>query len=377
MRDSELRLIHYYARFGEHKSGVTESIATWLRVAREEYSPELWLAPLRGTKTHRDLQEVRRLGIQIRQVPHIGHERRSYIPVLPWWRIRRGDIVVVHEGWVISNAVVVAIAHARGAICIGVPHGVYEPQLVEMLRDPLGFRHVVERATLRKLDYLHVFYQSEARLAEAIAGRHIPSGAFPNPIPTASNRLVWRRDQRLDYFLWMGRFDIRHKALDELVDLWAGLDEPRPRLILAGPDSDGGKAVIREMIARRGLQGEVIVRDSVEGEEKENLIRGAIGYVHPSRWESCSMVLNEMIGSGVPTLVADRIHAAEPLRRAGLVTTYSDPLSFRTGVKALTGPSVGGQSQRDAAEVFGSRAVSRAYLKWLREMSTGWEKHRD
>ncbi|MEA5153340.1 glycosyltransferase [Raineyella sp.] len=367
MNNRPTKVIHYYARFGEHRSGVTESIATWLRIASAEYPTELWMAPLRHRVVHRDLRVVRGLDTEISEVPHLGRRRPTYLPLLPWWRIRRGDIFVVHEGWVLSNTVAVAIARARGAVCIGVPHGVYEPQLTETMRDLLGVRRLVERMTLRGLDRLHVFYSSEAELAEAVAGRGIPSGAFPNPAPPVAPTAAWNRDGADDYYLWLGRFDVKHKGLDRLVELWATLDAPRPRLVLAGPDVDGGKAVVRGLIEKLGLRGTVSMRDSVDGAEKAELIRRAAGYVHPSRWESCSMILNEMVAVGVPSLVTEGIHAAEPMRRAGVVTTYADSTSFRAGLTRLRGSGVGGQPQRERALAFSEAVVGDSYRRWLRE----------
>lgn len=360
-----VKVIHYYARFGEHRSGVTESIVTWLRITAPEHPTELWMAPTRKRKAHRDLRAVRDLSTTVKETPHLGRRRPTYLPLLPWWRIRRGDVFVVHEGWVLSNSVAVAVARARGAVCIAVPHGVYEPQLVETLRDGLGMRRLLERITLRALDRLHVFYPTEAALAEAIAGRAIPSGAFPNPMASVEPNARWSRSEADSYFLWLGRFDVNHKGLDRLVDLWATLGEPRPRLVLAGPDFGGGKAVVRRLIQERSLQGVISVRDAVDGEEKEQLIRRAAGYIHPSRWESCSMVLNEMVAAGVPSLVSAGIHAAEPLLDAGVVTTYTDDDSFRDGLATLREGDVGGEGQRNRALTFGAESVGTRYRQWL------------
>ena len=107
------------------------------------------------------------------------------------------------------------------------------------------------------------------------------------------------------------------------------------------------------------------MHDSVDGEEKVELIRRAAGYIHPSRWESCSMVLNEMVAAGVPSLVTEAIHAAEPMRQAGLVTTYSDAASFRSGLARLQEQEVGGQQQRHRAVCFDESFVGEDYRNWL------------
>lgn len=364
-----MTVIHYYARFAEHKSGVTESIATWAEFASECFPTEVWMSAVRGREVHRDLARLERARVGVRRIPHFGSGRRTYVPIIPLSRIHAGDTFVVHEGWVLSNLVALVAAKIRGATCVCVPHGVYEPQLVSHIRDVLGIRRRVERATLALVDYLHVFYSTEAALAAMVAGRVLPYEAVPNPVPNVSESELWSSRDSHSYYLWMGRYDVLHKGLDILLESWRLLERPRASLLLVGPDSGGGKARVRELVRDLGLEESVRVGDSVDGAEKVELVRGAICYVHPSRWESCSMVLNEMLAAGVPCFVSDRIHAALPLETAGVATLFGDAESLAGLVSACAVKSLGSESgRRTRAQEFGVEEVKRHYQGWLLEL---------
>lgn len=375
MSDNSGRVIHYYARFPEHRSGVTESIAGWLSMSELCLPTELWMAPNRRGERHRDLALVDSLTTVVREVFHFGWDRRTYVPVIPLSRVHRGDVFVVHEGWVLSNLVAMLCAKARGAVCISVPHGVYESAIVSRTKDFLGIRKGLEGLMLGHVDEFHLFYPSEARCVEAVAGHPVKYKAIPNPVPLLPSGSIWSAGNTRDYFLWLGRFDIRHKGIDNLVRMWATLPQPRPKLVLAGPDYLSGKQTILEIVSNLGLEKSVSVRDSVIGDEKEELILGAKGYIHPSRWESCSMVLNEMLGYGVPCLVSEDIHAARPLRDLGLVSTYSDASSFRVGLSSLTDPCRGGPEQVERAHVLGADEVGRDYRRWLQRLMASGRKN--
>jgi len=202
-------------------------------------------------------------------------------------------------------------------------------------------------------------------LAEAIAGREIPSRALPNPVPPVAPRAEWSQSEADNYFLWLGRFDVRHKGLDRLIELWAAVDSPRPRLVLAGPDFQDGKAVVRELYPAARRISSTFSSPSTESCIVTTPWRPFFSIIHPSRWESCSMVLNEMVAAGVPSLVTEAIHAAEPMRQAGLVTTYSDAASFRSGLARLQEQEVGGQQQRHRAVCFDESSVGEDYRNWL------------
>jgi glycosyltransferase involved in cell wall biosynthesis len=306
------RVVHYYARYLEHPSGVTDSIDHWARAAADAgYDTRILCAEPPAGRGHGKPSSL------VRTVAHLGRGRGSYIPIALLRVLRRGDLLVIHEGWVLSNVVAVLSARLRGARVVVMPHGVYERQIVENQRDVLGLRRRLERAVLRMADAVHVFYGGEQAVVRAVQPRirafvTVPNGADPVP-----ERDAWRGGG--DHFVWIGRFDVFHKGLDNLVAAWAGLPEPRPHLILAGPDFQGGRARIATMVEESGLSDAVELRHHVGGAEKSELLTSCRAYIHPSRWESCSIMLLEAMAAGVPSLISRSIHAADELGGEGIL----------------------------------------------------------
>lgn len=362
------RVVHYYPRFLEHRSGVTESIAAWAEITASEVPTEVWVATAADGRSHRDAERLSELGIPLRHVPHVGRSSRSYLP--QWWRaeLGPGDVVYVHEGWVPANVLAVRWARRAGATVVGMPHGVYAPQVVEAGRDILGIRRRLERSALRRIDAVHLFFPSEAAEVAAIAEAEVPAGVFSNPAPRITDSGRWAGDE--DYFVWIGRFVVGHKGLDLMLRGWAELPAPRPRLVLAGPDYLGGKAEVAELVRELDLTDCVTIRGSVAGAEKDQLMVHARGYVHSSRWDACSMVLLEFMARGTPCLINSTVHAAATYEKAGAALTFTDVAEFRHLVPSLA--SDAGLGERAATYMrteVSPEALREPYLAWLASLA--------
>jgi glycosyltransferase involved in cell wall biosynthesis len=300
------RLIHYYARYLVHESGVTESIRHWADEAPTEYETQIWHARSSGRREESGPSRIRR-----RAIFHLGSGRSSWLPISMFWLLRRGDVVYLHEGWVLSNYVAAAAGWLRRCHTVVMPHGVYEPQLVAQLRDIGGLRKALERSLLRHIQTAHVFYPSEAQLIARFTSRELRFIAVANGCPAPSSVRRWTGTG--DYFLWLGRFDPLHKGIDLLLRYWAALPGDRPPLRLVGPDFRNGKQEVLALIAELGLADSVSVEPAVHGEAKWELMRNCRAYLHPSRWESCSLALLDFLAIGAPCALSSSIHAAEPL----------------------------------------------------------------
>jgi glycosyltransferase involved in cell wall biosynthesis len=346
------RIHHYYARYLEHPSGVTDSIDHWARAAADAgWDARILCAEPPGGRGHREPSPL------TRTIPHLGRGRGSYVPQGLLRELRRGDLLVIHEGWVLSNVVAALMARIRGARLVVMPHGVYERQIVENQRDVLGLRRQLDRLVLRMADTVHVFYAGEQDVVRAVESRvtcfvTVPNGA--DPVPDAD---AWRGGG--DHFVWIGRFDVLHKGLDNLVDAWARLPEPRPRLVLAGPDFQGGRARIAASVEAQGLTGSIELRSHVGGKEKNDLLNTCRAYIHPSRWESCSIMLLEALAAGVPSLISRSIHAADELGDEGIL-----------GVVDLVGAE--GELASALERVDGDRELGRRARAWASTVGT-WD----
>jgi glycosyltransferase involved in cell wall biosynthesis len=301
------RVLHYYARYLEHPSGVTDSLNNWAQISMRAGDDVRILAasPRGGGSNEFALESITTV------IPHAGNSRGSWIPIGLGRVLRRNDLLVLHEGWVLSNAFASLVARWRGAKVIVMPHGVYEDQIISSQRDLFGMRGQIERWVLRGAAAVHVFYPGEIGVVSAFERTASQFIVAPNGAADPGIEKVWTGEG--DYFLWMGRFDVFHKGIDHLLAFWSALPSPRPRLLLAGPDFMGGKAQVAALIEALDLADSVQVRGRVTGAEKDSLLAGCRAYLHPSRWESCSIMLLEALAAGVPSLISSSIHAAVEL----------------------------------------------------------------
>jgi glycosyltransferase involved in cell wall biosynthesis len=297
----------------------------------------------------------------------------SWVPRGLTRHVARDDVLYLHEGWVVSNLVAARRGRRAGAVVVLMPHGVYETGVTSRLRDVAGIRRAAEGSVVRRADWVHVFYPSEAGLVDAVSrrtagrrGRAARTLALPNGAPAAGAAPRWVGGG--GYFLWMGRYDPEHKGIDNLLHRWAELPSPRPRLVLAGPDFRGGRGRTANLVAELGLDDDVDVRGSARGIDKERLVGGCRAYLHPSRWESCSILLLEMLAAGVPTLLSATVHAAEPFAAHGVARAhdFGVPGGFAAALGAVDeNRELGETARRWVAETASWDRVGDTYGDWL------------
>lgn len=270
-------------------------------------------------------------GTSARPVRHAGNGRASYVPLDLPSQLKGVDLLVLHEGWVLSNYVAAEVAVATRTPYVVMPHGSYEPSMLNQLRRPRNLRVRAEARMLRRAAVVHDFFESEHELALDLA----PSArTLAIPTPVSENRTRWSGGG--DYFAWFGRYAVHHKGLDALIDALSQLPaSSRPRVRMAGIDFQGGMTATTELVNKANLSDWVSVGPAVHGEAKSDFLARCIAYVHPSRWESHSIALVEALAMGVPSVVSAQIHIAEELRRSqAAVCTDLDPVSLGASLDA-------------------------------------------
>jgi glycosyltransferase involved in cell wall biosynthesis len=329
-----MRIVHYYPT-ARVDSGVTIALWAW---ARAVAATGLEVAVLHGGANplpDQRLDEgigVTAEGIREEVVPHRGRGRLTARPVgLGRW-LHTDDVLVLHEGWVVSNQVAAVAARRAHVPYLVMPHGVYEPAWRTYLKSPVWLRERMERYLLDRALAVHVFFESEIPDVAHLA----PRASFITA-PTGFTIPADRWEGGGGYLSWVGRYDPTHKGLDVLVDAMALLPpERRPLLRLHGYDFRGGRAALERRIAELGVGDRVEVGGVITGAEKTDFLRRADGYVHPSRWESYGIALLENLALGVPCLASSTIHLAGDLRRDGAaVLAAPDPRSLADGLVAL------------------------------------------
>lgn len=356
-----MRHVHYYP-LARYDSGVAIALWAWARAlaARGEEVVVLHAGGWGPTPPQPPFAQIGGAGIVDFAIPHraLGH-RLTLHPVDLGRHLRRGDVLVLHEGWVPSNLVAGRAARRCGVPYLVMPHGVYDPQWMQYLRRPLAPRIWLERQLLEGALAVHLFHESEIPEVRAVASR-----ARHVVVPTGYDVPPQQWTGGGGYLSWIGRVDVKHKGLDLLVSAIASLPESkRPRLRVHGYDYKGGMAQLCRLVADRDLADLVRIEGIVAGDTKRAFLQCAEGYVHPSRWECHSTALLENLALGVPCLVSSSIHIAAPLAREG-AALLTPPIADAMGDRLTE------LAQRRAEFAAAGRAFVSRHYAWDRIIPT-------
>jgi glycosyltransferase involved in cell wall biosynthesis len=277
--------------------------------------------------------------------------------------LREDDLLVLHGGWLVRNAVAGLAASRRQVPFVVNAHAVYDPNVLES-HGP-GKRlwaAAVERRLLERALAVQLFFAREQEGLDRL-GVRVPTIVAPNGIGPSRER--WDGGSG-GYLLWLGRYAPRHKGLDLLLAAMARLSAAeRPGLRLHGPDWRGQRGAIRSLIARLGLGPWVTAGDAVHGRDKERLVSRAVGCVYPSRWEGCSMSVLESIAAGVPTLVAPYPMGRSLGQDGAAIEADWSPDGLADGLRRLTDPAaaeVGARGAEVARTRFSWPALARSWI---------------
>lgn len=346
-----MRIGHYYPWAAAARTGVTHSIAEWsAALTAGGHHVSVLHAGKPRPEGERFSEEV-----TLSRVPHFGRRPRTQVSLRLGRALEDADLLVLHEGWGLDNLVASRVAMRLEVPYVVVPHGVYEPVWMEMLKPPRGPRRALEAAVLRRALAVHVFFESESPLVRALA-----PGARCIVAPTGFEVPDERWQGGGDYIAWLGRYSVAHKGLDLLLDAVGELPaRMRPRLRLHGSDYRGGLGQLRRRVERLGIGDSVELNGPIWGEEKSAFLRQCAGYVHPSRWECHATALLECLALGIPCLVSSQIHIAGPLRERN-AALISDLEPDRLG------PALTQLSEQEPELGLRGRAYVESELSWPR-----------
>ena len=130
--------------------------------------------------------------------------------------------------------------------------------------------------------------------------------------------------------LFLGRLDVWVKGLDLVVEAFSCLPAERFRLVLAGPDWQGGRAKLEQLAETFGCRDRVHFVGPVYGQKKWSLLRLADVFVSPSRWEAFSIAQAEAMAIGLPVVTSTKVNLALDLREADaalLTPLAAEPLA--------------------------------------------------
>ncbi len=157
----------------------------------------------------------------------------------------------------------------------------------------------VERVGLRQYDDVVTLNAVDAELVEqchpGCRVRVIPNAVRPPRRPAEP-------DGGGQYLLYLGRIDVGQKGLDLLLEALSRSDCGLP-LRIAGRGTHAEESRLRQLIEATGHPVELL--GHVDGEQKEEVLRGACALVMPSRFETFGLCALEAMAHGRPVICFD------------------------------------------------------------------------
>lgn len=212
----------------------------------------------------------------------------------------RPDVVHVHAVWSLFSVRVMRWALRNNIPYVVSPHGCLMPRVFQRGRlKKWVFFNLLVKPLMRKAAALHVTALPEKEALASLGFRQdariVPLGCdLPQTVQT-------RRNTALRTMLFVGRLG-EEKGLVNLLRAWRQIDFPGWRLVIAGPDWLGHKAVLDEEVERLALRDNVVFPGSVVDDAKEAWYQTADCFVLPSPMENFSAVILEALAYGVPAI---------------------------------------------------------------------------
>jgi glycosyltransferase involved in cell wall biosynthesis len=126
----------------------------------------------------------------------------------------------------------------------------------------------------------------------------------------------------------------RHKRHDVLLDAWAALPSPRPRLRLIG-DSGVDRSWFRALMPRYRSLGEITFESGLSYDEVADAYRGARVFALASEQESFCLPLLEAQACGVPAVVRDLPVLRETGGEGPTYVSGNEPRAWATAMLRL------------------------------------------
>ena len=144
--------------------------------------------------------------------------------------------------------------------------------------------------------------------------------------------------------MFLGRLDVPVKGLDLVVEAFSRLPPDRTRLLLVGPDWQGGKAKLEKLAERLGCRDRVHFPGPAYGEKKWSLLKMADVFVSPSRREAFSIAQAEAMATGLPVVTSTSANLASELREANAALV--SPLAAEPLAGAIAALEADGERRR-------------------------------
>lgn len=209
--------------------------------------------------------------------------------------------VHLHGVWSPFLFEVALIAHLRGIPFFISPHGCYEPWSLKQKAFKKKIALYSYQGWLNR--HAHVLFATSEQEVASISNLRIgrPIALIPNGVDIPKECFLSNPSERENIILFMSRIHPK-KGLLELIHAWRKVGKPDWRVVIAGPDEGGYKAVIEKEILKSDLGASFSFAGLVTGAEKLSLFNRAKIFILPTQSENFGIVIGEALAHSIPVI---------------------------------------------------------------------------
>ncbi len=256
------------------------------------------------TARHRDAADFRNGKVKYRHIgpafagPRLG---QLFFHFLLPYHVRRNNFDVWIESFTPPFSTTCLQMFTKKPV-IGLAHMLASEDMWRKYRIPF---HILENLGLKTYRFFITLTPNEHR---KIRDKNRLAAIFtiPNGIAASTTRSAPKVRNLNKYILYIGRIEYDQKGLDLLIHSYRSIaDKTNAKLIIAGSGKKRELRLLRAAIKQSGIADRIELAGEVDGARKDELFRGCIAVIQPSRYETFSVVALEALMYGKPLLSFD------------------------------------------------------------------------
>ena len=375
-----MKIAHLYPFLGRDKGGIAACLPPMLSALEQQNIACQWFAQRFGGDGDLAALGLDATDFSIVRAPTRDASGFGFSPILRAL-VNRSDAEIIHSHglWMWSDLVAARAARKGGAAHLVSPHGMLEPwAMANSARKKQAMWRLFQGRALQNARCLHALCDAE-RDSMRTLGLQNPVAVIPNgvnlrdfadlPAPDEFEAAFPHvKDRRV--LLFMARLHPK-KGLVPLLQAWkiVAREFPDWALVIAGPDENGHRAQLEQIVAAESLENHVIFTGMLDGRAKKAALARAQAFVLPSQSEGFSIAILEAMACALPILLTPECHFPDAVAAGAALQSPPNARDLARQLRVLLQQS---DAQRAQMGRCGRALVERKY-RW-QDVAGQWKQ---